>query len=197
MADTLQEQKNKKKQSILSAAYDCFLEKGIQKVSIDEIVKNANVAKGTFYLYFKDKTDVIREICVNISKKLIIEAFDAIKQNKSEDFAQNIVAFVDYIIEYFKAHKFILKLLERNFSWPLIENEITKEQEDPQFNEIYNMFFNNPKVVGYTKDAINKYLFSIVALVGSVSFSSIILKQPDTIDNMKPILYDIIRKVMI
>jgi AcrR family transcriptional regulator len=148
MAETLQEQKNKKKQSILSAAYNCFLEKGIHKVSIDEIVKNANVAKGTFYLYFKDKADVMREICVSISKKLVIEAFAAIQHNRSEDFAENIIAFVDYIIEYFKAHKLVLKMLERNFSWPLIESELSREQQEPQLGEIMNTLFASKQAAG-------------------------------------------------
>lgn len=46
--------------------YDCsvqlFREKGYDKVSVDEIVKKAGVAKGTFYIYFKKKSDIILEM---------------------------------------------------------------------------------------------------------------------------------------
>ena len=42
-------QKAEKKANLLQAAYTCFLEKGIHKTSIDDIVARANVAKGTFY----------------------------------------------------------------------------------------------------------------------------------------------------
>ena len=33
--------------------------KGVSKTSIAEISKNAGIAKGTFYLYFKDKYDMV------------------------------------------------------------------------------------------------------------------------------------------
>ena len=46
---------NSKENRLLSNAFKLFTEKGIKDTSIQEIVDNANVAKGTFYLYFKDK----------------------------------------------------------------------------------------------------------------------------------------------
>ncbi len=46
--------------------YNCsvqlFREKGYDQVSVDEIVKKAGVAKGTFYIYFKKKSDIILEM---------------------------------------------------------------------------------------------------------------------------------------
>lgn len=37
------------------AAFALFTQKGINDTSISDIAKKANMAKGTFYLYFKDK----------------------------------------------------------------------------------------------------------------------------------------------
>ena len=50
-----EEVENDKKQRLLNTAFTLFTQKGIKDTSIQEIVDNANVAKGTFYLYFKDK----------------------------------------------------------------------------------------------------------------------------------------------
>ncbi|MBK6303399.1 MAG: helix-turn-helix transcriptional regulator [Arcobacter sp.] len=36
-----------------------FCEKGIQQTSIDQIAKSAGVAKGTIYLYFKNKEEIV------------------------------------------------------------------------------------------------------------------------------------------
>ena len=47
--------KKKKQDALLNTAYHLFTEKGFQKTSISDIVNEAGVAKGTFYLYFKDK----------------------------------------------------------------------------------------------------------------------------------------------
>lgn len=46
--------------------YDCaaelFREKGYDSVSVKEIVRKAGVAKGTFYIYFSKKSDIILEM---------------------------------------------------------------------------------------------------------------------------------------
>lgn len=47
-------------QALLAAAHRLFLERGIESVSIDDITREADVAKGSFYRYFRDKEDLIR-----------------------------------------------------------------------------------------------------------------------------------------
>jgi AcrR family transcriptional regulator len=46
-------------QGLLDAAQRLFLERGIENVSIDDITREANVAKGSFYRYFQDKEDLV------------------------------------------------------------------------------------------------------------------------------------------
>ena len=76
MSSRLEQQKQEKKQNLLDAAYALFTEKGVAKTSVDEIVRGANVAKGTFYLYFRDKGDVLRELIYKVSYRVLGEAFD-------------------------------------------------------------------------------------------------------------------------
>src|ERR1700712_1885145 len=47
-------------QGLLEAAQRLFLERGIESVSIDDITREASVAKGSFYRYFHDKEDLVR-----------------------------------------------------------------------------------------------------------------------------------------
>ena len=47
-------------QGLLDAAQRLFLDHGIESVSIDDITREANVAKGSFYRYFHDKEDLVR-----------------------------------------------------------------------------------------------------------------------------------------
>lgn len=47
-------------QGLLDASLRLFLERGIESVSIDDITREANVAKGSFYRYFHDKEDLVR-----------------------------------------------------------------------------------------------------------------------------------------
>ena len=51
--------KEEKRLEIARAAIPLFAAKNISQISIDEIAKNAGVAKGTIYLYFKNKEEII------------------------------------------------------------------------------------------------------------------------------------------
>jgi len=53
---------SKTREKIVSAAMELFAKKGFDKSTVDEIVAKAGVAKGTFYLYFKSKDDLIKEL---------------------------------------------------------------------------------------------------------------------------------------
>lgn len=57
---------NKKQTQILESAKELFFRYGIKKVTIEEICKDANVSKMTFYKYFPNKTELAKTILTNI-----------------------------------------------------------------------------------------------------------------------------------
>jgi len=70
-----------KKDNIIRAAVKIFSEKGIEKTKISDIVKEAGVAQGTFYLYFPSKLSLMPAIAeIMVQKTLTI-----IKGNVQED----------------------------------------------------------------------------------------------------------------
>ena len=50
--------KKLKMNTLLQTAFDLFTGKGFAKTTVSDIVNQAGLAKGTFYLYFKDKYDL-------------------------------------------------------------------------------------------------------------------------------------------
>jgi len=54
--------KAERRQALLKAARDVFATKGYHDAKVDDIVSLAEVAKGTFYLYFPDKRSVFSEL---------------------------------------------------------------------------------------------------------------------------------------
>lgn len=56
------EKKEKRKQELLRIAYQMFIEKGYWETSIDEIVAEAQIAKGTYYYYFPSKEATLEEV---------------------------------------------------------------------------------------------------------------------------------------
>lgn len=51
-------QSESKRDLILDSAEKVFLEKGFYPAKIEEIARNAGIAKGTIYIYFKDKESI-------------------------------------------------------------------------------------------------------------------------------------------
>jgi AcrR family transcriptional regulator len=51
-----------RREAILSAALDEFSERGFAAARLDDVAKRANVAKGTIYLYFRDKEALFQEL---------------------------------------------------------------------------------------------------------------------------------------
>lgn len=62
--------KAERRVQLLKAARDVFVTKGFHDAKVDDIVALANVAKGTFYLYFPDKRSVFAELVDGLFKRI-------------------------------------------------------------------------------------------------------------------------------
>lgn len=189
-----------KERNLFNAAFELFTSKGINKTAIDDIVKKAGVAKGTFYLYFKDKYDIMDRIVLNKSSNILLNAIKATENRKNfnpEDYVGNIIFLVDYIIEHFKKDKGLLKLIYKNLSWGVYRKAFEEEESYKEVREKFEGILKRlNEHMEFSVDNIEKIMFMVIELVGSVCYSSIILKEPDTIDEMKPILFEMIKKML-
>ena len=195
MGANLQKQKEEKKQKLIHSAYELFLENGISKTSIDQIVKRANVAKGTFYLYFKSKTDIWEAVVVQASSDVLTEAKEELDRHNIPDMADRVLFIADYIIEYFRHNKGILKMIQRNFSWSAVARKIGDDQNNALVGML-NECVCSPCLNCYTIEEAYRTMFLIIEMVGSICYTSIILEQPAPIDQMKPVLFHTIRKIL-
>ena len=89
--------KQKKRESLLNTAFDLFTTKGINNTSIADIVEAAGVAKGTFYLYFKDKYDINSKLLVHKLLNFWKSLFVVDIHNKHSIVEKLIDASTDYI----------------------------------------------------------------------------------------------------
>ena len=53
---------NERKKELLKIAYNMFLNKGYDNTSIDDIINEAKIAKGTYYYYFESKEATLEEV---------------------------------------------------------------------------------------------------------------------------------------
>ena len=54
----------KRKLELLKIAYELFLARGYENTSVDTIIEEAGMAKGTYYYYFESKEAMLEEVCM-------------------------------------------------------------------------------------------------------------------------------------
>ncbi len=64
--------KERRRRRILQAATELFIQRGYRKTSVDEVARNSGVAKGTVYLYFKTKADLMIQAIVEEKKQYLV-----------------------------------------------------------------------------------------------------------------------------
>jgi AcrR family transcriptional regulator len=184
-----------KRNNLLKAARYLFIERGISNTSIDAIVQHANVAKGTFYLYFQDKEDILNEIVFDINRAILLKAFNAAKELKEGDFVSKFIFMIDSIINHFMANPDEMTLIKKNFSWPVVKEKINAASEDKELAEALSVMEKQYALERDTEEARNT-IFATVEMCGSLCYSCIINREPTDMETMKPTLYRMIRKIL-
>ncbi len=194
---TVEGKKQEKRRALLDAAYELFLERGTAKTSVEDITSRAKVAKGTFYLYFRDKGSVTQALLGRVSYQLLNDACIAVEQQTQlESFPDKMVFVIDHIIEALRQDTLVLKFLERNFVWPGMDQIEASKDAEPLMRKLLAVVLTSPEMAGRTEREIYQRITALGSMCISVCYSSILEGKPDNIDNMKPVLYDIIRRAL-
>ena len=90
--------KKKKKDALFNTAFELFTTKGLTKTTISDIVDQAGVAKGTFYLYFKDKYDIRNKLVSHKTGELFFQAHKAVQNTHISEFDRQVHFIIDYIL---------------------------------------------------------------------------------------------------
>jgi AcrR family transcriptional regulator len=86
--------KQERREQILNIARDVFARRGYHQTTIDEIVLQAGIARGTFYLYFEDKRAIFSELvdrfALRINQAIVPIATDDAKNPVAAQVRENI-----------------------------------------------------------------------------------------------------------
>ena len=188
--------KQQKENSLLKTAYEFFTTKGFSKTSISDIVGKAGVAKGTFYLYFKDKYDIRNKLVSHQSSLLFKNAIEMLGENVNElSFEDKMVKLVDCIVNQLNSNQSLLTFISKNLSWGIFKSALTSpsSNDDVDFSEVY---YNMIKEAPYDLKDPEIMLFMIIELVSSTCYSTILYNEPCSLENLKPYLFATIRTMI-
>lgn len=187
-----------KENRLLEEAFKLFMSKGIRDTSIQDIVNNANVAKGTFYLYFSDKYELRDVLIIKHSQKLFNDALDKLEKSKVKDFSEQIIFIIDYVIDELTKKPLLLQFISKNLSWGIYNKFIASlhSKYDNEKTGLYDLFLKGVHDNNISLKNPEVTLFMIIELVSSTCFTCILYKEPLPIKKYKPILYDEIRLML-
>lgn len=193
----VEENKLQKKNALLQSSFDLFLSHGFSKTTISDIVKKAGLAKGTFYLYFKDKYDLRDKLIVYKTGQLFEEAHQniACKEPQPASFEEALLDICDYIIRRFEEDPKLLHFISKNLSWGIYKNVFAQDISNESI-----------PFIDYFKDKLTQFnlrcenfdlmLFTMIELVGSTAHSCIIYKQPVSMAEYLPYLHQSIHSIL-
>ena len=178
----------------MEAAISVFQRKGLEKTSVRDIMREAGFGLGTFYLYYADKNDLKEKLVLDLAFDIIINAENSCK---GSDPIERYISFVDYIIDYLIANPFELELLSKNITWALyteIENDHRLSEADSTLKFIlrkYENLFSH----SYTEPQQLYILSLTIENIISTCKSALMEESVLSIDEMKPVLFAVIRKI--
>lgn len=102
------ERRERVRREILEAAGRLFAQEGRAHVSIRGIAEEAKYSPATLYLYFKDKEDLLRQICEDAFQQLIdrLEKVDASFPDPIERLEAGCRAYIEFGLDH--PHKYLV-----------------------------------------------------------------------------------------
>ena len=170
------------------------MSQGISKTSISDIVDQAGVAKGTFYLYFKYKYDIHNKLICHKSAQLLKNALSRLMTANISDFEDSIVFIADSILNQLSENPNLLKFISKNLSWGSLRSAVTQpEDDDDALTDIYDRL--KIRAQGYNEPEI--MFFMITNVISSSCYSAVLYSEPADISVLKPHILGCVRDIMI
>lgn len=191
----LAEKKEKKRNALLDAAFELFTVKGFSQTSVSDIVKEAGVAKGTFYLYFKDKDDIRNQLISSRASLIFRDALLETDRIPAQDFEERVIAIIDHILDNFEQDHTLLAFISKHLSWGIFKNALTASPARDR-NSVYRLYIEFLRASG--RQFVNQELmiYMIVELISGVSYNAILFEQPESIERIKPFLYETVSNII-
>lgn len=88
-----------RRRELMDIAEQLFLKKGYEDTMISDIVRQAGVAQGTFYYYFKSKEAVLDEITDKYIS-IIVESMEKISKDKNLNALEKLVTIFQFSLSF-------------------------------------------------------------------------------------------------
>jgi AcrR family transcriptional regulator len=183
------EKKKRKRDLLLAAAFDLFVEKGPGSTAIDDIVRRAGVAKGTFYLYFRDRNEILKLLVAQKGRLLLNESYDAAMRRGPASLEDEIVFTIEEILLREEKSPKLIALIYKNSCWDMIGQALASRVL-PADNPLERL------AEARGRKESERLIFMVAELVSSVAYNAIVLEEPDSLGSMRESLIAAVRRIL-
>lgn len=170
-----------KKNKLINAALKEFSRVPYHEASINVIIDDAKISRGSFYMYFKDKEDIYRYILYSYKEKFlktINDNFDKYDGDIKETFYHIFTDITEYIRKtnyqlFFKNVFSSLNIKNEDFIIPSHKEICHHEKIEAMYKKV------NTKNLNITEDELD-YVFEIIMNITIPSIIKSILSEQET-----------------
>lgn len=101
--------KEKKKSYILESINKCFSHYSYDELSINDIIKMADISRGSFYNYFEDKRDAVSTMILHRIEIFINKLKIFIAENNDSLF-EGVLSYHNYVLELFENEEVVRRI---------------------------------------------------------------------------------------
>ena len=190
-ADRTGDRGNDKRERILAAAERVFARRGFFASRVSEIAKDAGVADGTIYLYFKSKDDLLISLFEQRMKQVnaTLQTAIATAHKPIDQLRAFIKAYLKLVHDEPAAAEVLTIELRQS-------SKFMKEYENPEFADFLRMLgglIAKGQEAGELDDGVPAHVAArmIFGILDELALAWVLTKQP--INTTKPKKFDIVR----
>ena len=129
------EQKLQRQEQILSAALEEFGANGYAATRLEDVAKRAGIAKGTIYLYFRDKERLFRAVVRTLIQKRI-DALSGTFSGSAEELLRELLSQMYQVVRNAKARSIVRMLIAEGSRFPQLADIYHREVIEPGLNRV-------------------------------------------------------------
>ncbi|MEI3612718.1 TetR/AcrR family transcriptional regulator [Pseudogracilibacillus sp. SO30301A] len=176
---------------ILTAARSVLAEKGFDATKVSEVVQKAGVAKGTFYLYFPSKLDLVIALVREMREKILLETEKVIGSQNSKQ--EELIQVIKVAFNVMENYNDVFPVFNAVSAFKTDQWKVEKEIRLPYCNFLQNLIESGQESGEFRADLNTEIIASLIeGMVEHVAHECFIyhstLSIDDYIDNINLIL---------
>jgi len=115
-ASRREREKAQRREDILLAAREVFFERGIHRATVDEVAEQAEVSKGTVYLYFDTKETILAHLLLEGLEQLVARLEEAFAPSENYAALERIRRLAEAYLKFFQtnpSHFYLMSAFDR------------------------------------------------------------------------------------